>query len=183
MNEIPKFHTLIVHYSDSSIATTLQKFYNFVQAQGKKPPANKIEDHLKIIEEKPYKFITKTERPTARELLAEIPKQREGVATLVVYEGKMYSDKKENFGTGTFIPKLGYAIEGLAEKQNRRAIVSGKGLGLRHTAVHEVGHLFGLDHCKNKCIMASGFDRKNGGYIFEWCNDCESKLLKNVNCK
>lgn len=166
MNEIslPKFHTLIVHFSDSSVATTLRKFYN-----------------LKIIEEKPYKFTTKIERPTARELLAEIPNQKEGVATLVVYEGKMYSDKKENFGTGTFIPKLGYAIEGLAEKQNKRAIISGKGLGLRHTAVHEVGHLFGLEHCKNKCIMASGFDRKNGnGYVFEWCSECE-KYLKSRN--
>ena len=45
---------------------------------------------------------------------------------------------------------------------------------LVHTAVHELGHNFGLSHCNNQsCIMKShGLDTK------EFCNECKSKINK-----
>lgn len=45
---------------------------------------------------------------------------------------------------------------------------------LVHTAVHELGHNFGLSHCNNQsCIMKShGLDTK------EFCNECKSKIKK-----
>jgi len=45
---------------------------------------------------------------------------------------------------------------------------------LVHTAVHELGHNFGLSHCNNQsCIMKShGLDTK------EFCDECKSKIKK-----
>jgi len=45
---------------------------------------------------------------------------------------------------------------------------------LVHTAVHELGHNFGLSHCNNQsCIMKShGLDTK------EFCDECKSKINK-----
>lgn len=163
--KIPIFHTLIVYCSDISVISALQKYLP-----------------IKIAQEKPYKFKTTKLEPTARELLAEIPQPKEGYATLIICEGKMYSDtnwaQKTDRPLGSFIPKSGYAIEGLAEKYNKKAIVSTvKGaIATRHTAIHETAHLLGLEHCKNKCFMIDGFLQRKK-YTFEWCKDC-SEVLK-----
>jgi archaemetzincin len=50
-------------------------------------------------------------------------------------------------------------------------------------ATHEVGHLFGMDHCENQrclmrtCTCVSEVDQ--AGNLF--CNECEKKLKNNLN--
>lgn len=114
---------------------------------------------------------------TARELLQQVAIPKPGVAILIVYEGKMSSDKKGSSSIAGFVPKQGYQIEGLAEKDNRRAIISCvSSKALRHTAIHETGHLLGLPHCQSpQCFMTDGL-KVRGGYSFEWCQACASLL-------
>ena len=48
-------------------------------------------------------------------------------------------------------------------------------------AIHELGHTFGLDHCKNFCIMRfSNTISQTDEKPFEFCDDC-SKKLNSVN--
>ncbi|RLI89247.1 MAG: archemetzincin [Archaeoglobales archaeon] len=48
-------------------------------------------------------------------------------------------------------------------------------------ALHELGHLFGLEHCTNNCVMrfcerVEQIDAKRLGY----CNDCRRKLEESI---
>lgn len=52
-------------------------------------------------------------------------------------------------------------------------------------AAHELGHAFGLSHCKTKrCLMtyAKSIDDIDGQYD-EFCNDCEARLVEKVKLK
>ena len=83
-------------------------------------------------------------------------------------------------------------VFGLAEFNGRSAVVSGYRLYTRSSSryvprlakeiVHEIGHLFGLEHCENpRCVMSfSGnvidVDEKD----LELCSSCKEKLLENL---
>ncbi len=96
-----------------------------------------------------------------------------------------------------YVPSLNFVF-GLAQKGGRAALISTSRLvdglkgptGLREylerckkEAVHELGHTFGLDHCRRrKCVMhfsnsLQDTDVKSSGF----CNGCARKVKKGVD--
>jgi archaemetzincin len=101
-------------------------------------------------------------------------------------------------GVDLFVPGLNFVF-GLADPRNRGAVISlarlypefygqprnpqlFKARALKE-AIHELGHLWGLDHCSNPaCIMffsntLTDTDRKGPGF----CAQCQSKIKKSFN--
>jgi len=64
------------------------------------------------------------------------------------------------------------------------AFHSGDGVNLLKEACHEAGHLFGLEHCSQECVMRPSrsifqLERKK----LTLCENCRSKLSKEVPAK
>ncbi len=76
-------------------------------------------------------------------------------------------------------------IFGLAEK-GKKAIVSAYRLGssemIEKEVIHEVGHVFGLFHCKNECVMQFSNSLMEAKKKPSWlCEECQKKLRDKIN--
>jgi predicted Zn-dependent protease len=63
-----------------------------------------------------------------------------------------------------------------------KSIVVKSNSEMEETIVHEMGHIKGLSHCKNKrCIMSTYDDGYTTDYGIHFCDDCSSKITLNEN--
>lgn len=78
-----------------------------------------------------------------------------------------------------------YWREAYADRKNGEIVVSGHHIQkynmFSKVLLHEMVHLFGLNHCKDKgCLM---YGKKVKDRAFELCYSCESKLKKKLENK
>jgi predicted Zn-dependent protease len=70
-------------------------------------------------------------------------------------------------------------LRGLSFLNGNVAIIRGDKSFLEETTIHEIGHLFGLDHCSDiTCIMALNNDEFDSGHF---CNSCRVHYNQKLN--
>lgn len=79
-----------------------------------------------------------------------------------------------NYIFGYAIPEEGLAIVSIARFKQKTIERTLK------TAVHEVGHLYGLSHCDSRrCVMHFSFDASDTDYKdCDMCSQCKNRLLE-----
>ena len=80
--------------------------------------------------------------------------------TIYITEQKLWNNK--------------HYLRGYAFLGGNVAIIRGVKSFLKETIIHEIGHLFGLNHCDDKtCIMGVDNDAYDSG---DFCNKCKNQL-------
>lgn len=90
--------------------------------------------------------------------------------------GNLPSKNKTIYLTTNPLYTNGVKLRGYTTLWGKVIIVRADSSFLKETLTHEIGHTFGLDHCKDLyCIMAINNDEYDTG---DFCNDCKNKMNK-----
>jgi archaemetzincin len=137
------------------IVDSLQKAFPFLEVEVK----DKFELSLNFYDHSRGQF-------NAFLLLEELDQRREGIALLVIEEDLFSQGLNFVFGQANFYC---CAVLSIYRLRKRELICK--------EAVHEVGHVLGLRHCSNDCVMQFSnsvheAERKSS----ELCSTCKQKL-------
>jgi len=83
------------------------------------------------------------------------------------------SNVKTVYVTNEYVKSHDIVVCGASYINGNFIIISNNFNDLRSTALHEMAHTLGLDHCDNKCILGH---IKLGDNKGDFCNDCKIKL-------
>lgn len=89
------------------------------------------------------------------------------------------NEKKTIYVTTKELWASGDMVNGLAFLGGNTVVVTTTARGLDETVKHEIGHIFGLEHCSEKsCVMASDNDQYETG---KFCEKCKNYFVKIFN--
>ena len=98
-------------------------------------------------------------------MLLDLSKTAEEPALWIIDEDICYADREYLYGASW----RGYAVVS--------TVRTGHGENMYKEVCHEVGHMFGLEHCNNACLMNSSYGlNKLEAKPLRLCSDCDFRI-------